>query len=550
MRSFRPSPRVAALLLLVGVGVLIVVNMLHSYSLGQYRTMYDNPIYRWRVSVAVALSQLRDPPLPGYVAYGSINNYLNRHGLALLRGEAAPLPYPDAVKRLIYDSGRLEALFQKAFTVTLDHKLPPVPIVGNEKGEAAYYYLAFRLFGIHITSFWWLYFTFLTVSSLIFFLTFWRAPKCILFLMIYLSAHFYMLDLVTVKYFQTVHNSRFFTVLALLPSLHLLLLVLRRERPTWIGLTLAAGQILLLFFLIFCRTQVAWQPAGIMLIAALWLPYRSLWSGSWHARSLALGARRAVAAGWPAILIIAGGLGLLVYQKTAIDREAYATETADRSFWDAVVCGTVSASPQLLRLYGLGTDIYTDTMGYLIAREYIRTHNLNTLPIVYIANGEIQIDVMKGMGTYDKVMRRVFFDMAATHPWLVVKSFIYDKPRDQIMWFSQMKIIFSVAFYWSVTLTIISMLYVWIISAPPLYREEFKAAVWVMPLAAFLSSSTVFITPTLLIADTIMVLLMLLLATLAFGSCWGAKLLQNRRKTLAGVPASQLAIPLRLDRPS
>ena len=93
MRSFRPSPRVAALLLLVGVGVLIVVNMLHSYSLGQYRTMYDNPIYRWRVSVAVALSQLRAPSLPGYVAYGSINNYLNHHGLALLRGEAAPLPY-------------------------------------------------------------------------------------------------------------------------------------------------------------------------------------------------------------------------------------------------------------------------------------------------------------------------------------------------------------------------------------------------------------------------------------------------------------------------
>src|SRR5438477_2754990 len=113
MRSFRPSPRVAALLLLVGVGVLIVVNMLHSYSLGQYRTMYDNPIYRWRVSIAVALSELRDPPLNGYVAYGSISDYLNQHGLALMDGEALSMPNLDAVRALIYDPDRLEKLFRE-----------------------------------------------------------------------------------------------------------------------------------------------------------------------------------------------------------------------------------------------------------------------------------------------------------------------------------------------------------------------------------------------------------------------------------------------------
>ena len=76
----------------VAVCCLFGLSVYRSYSLGQYRTMYDNPIIRWRDSIAVALSELRAPPLPGYVAYRSISDYLNQHGLALMEGEASPLP--------------------------------------------------------------------------------------------------------------------------------------------------------------------------------------------------------------------------------------------------------------------------------------------------------------------------------------------------------------------------------------------------------------------------------------------------------------------------
>src|SRR5580704_8592300 len=96
------SPRRAALIFLAAVCCLLALNMARSYSLGQYGQMYDNPIYRWRISLAVALSQLRDPPLPGYVAYGSIVNYLNHGGLALMQGEADPMPRPVAVVALVH----------------------------------------------------------------------------------------------------------------------------------------------------------------------------------------------------------------------------------------------------------------------------------------------------------------------------------------------------------------------------------------------------------------------------------------------------------------
>src|ERR1700683_3408681 len=148
----------------VAICGLIGLAMYYSYSLGQYRTMYDNPILRWRNSIAVALSKLHNPPLSGYVAYRSISDYLNQHGLALMEGEATPMPSYEAVRNLIYDPDRLEKLFQQASTVPINYSLLPVAIPGSEKGQAAFYYWAFRLFGIHLQSLWYFYFLLLVLS--------------------------------------------------------------------------------------------------------------------------------------------------------------------------------------------------------------------------------------------------------------------------------------------------------------------------------------------------------------------------------------------------
>ena len=102
-----------------------------------------------------------------------------------------------------------------------------MPIVGSEKGEAAFTAGHFGS-GIHLTSLWYFYFLLLAASVLAFFLAFWRSPFCMLLLMLYLAGHLYMVDIASIGDFQTVHNSRFLPVLALLPSMHLMLLALRR----------------------------------------------------------------------------------------------------------------------------------------------------------------------------------------------------------------------------------------------------------------------------------------------------------------------------------
>lgn len=69
-----------------------------------------------------------------------------------------PLPTWPELRQLVYDPGRLEKLFRDALRNPINFSLPPVTIVGNEKGLADYYYLSFRLFGISLIGFWLLYF--------------------------------------------------------------------------------------------------------------------------------------------------------------------------------------------------------------------------------------------------------------------------------------------------------------------------------------------------------------------------------------------------------
>src|ERR1700733_96217 len=102
-----PYVRVIPVVLACAIVLLFVANVARSYSLHQFAGMYDNPIYRWRESMAIALSRLRNPPLHGYLAYRSISDYLNQHGLALSEDEAKPLPSPQELRALVFDGARM-----------------------------------------------------------------------------------------------------------------------------------------------------------------------------------------------------------------------------------------------------------------------------------------------------------------------------------------------------------------------------------------------------------------------------------------------------------
>jgi hypothetical protein len=478
--------------------------------------MYDNPIYRWRASIAVALSELRDPPLGGYLAYGSIVKYLNEHGLALMEGEASPMPSYQSVVALAYNSNRLNRLFKEASTIPINYRLPPVPIVGSEKGEAAFYYLAFRLFGIQIKSIWLFYFTLLGASTFLFSVAFWRSPICMLLLMLYLSAHFYMTDIATISAYQTVHNSRFLPVLAVLPSMHLALLILRRTPFSVVYFVPAIGQTFLLFFVIFCRVEAAWQPAALLAISAVAVsPIKLLKARS---RSQLTASRPPpVVSLWPAALLIAGAAGFVIYGHIALDHKVYSTETRTHTFWDPLIVGTISANPELNRIYGMGQPPYSDTMGYFIARKYLVEHNDATSPIAIVKDGVVVgARPMENMGAYDAVLRRAFFQMAQHHPWLTLRSILYDKPRTELSILLHYKGLYRLKiFSWTLALSVASATLVFALGALPLRREHLLTAWWVLCVIAVFSLSTTFIYPTTVIPDAIIFFLLVLLMTSA-----------------------------------
>jgi hypothetical protein len=466
--------------------------------------MYDNPIYRWRASIAVALSEMRERPLGGYVAYRSISDYLNQHGLALLPGEANPLPTPEERNALIYNPDRLEHLFQAAAVVPLDRSLPPVPIVGNEKGEADFYRWAFSLFGINLAALWKFYFMMLLCSCVLFFLEFWQFPFCVLLLLVYLVGHYALVGLASAGWVQTVHNSRFFPVLALLPAMHLLLLLLRRARISWLRLVIAAAQSLLLFFLIFCRFQAMWQPVAIVVIGAIAAPWRLSWASFRRSRVLSQTIAEMVVAVWPAALVVIGAAGLLLYEHVALDRHLYASETRTHTFWEPLFSGTVSADPELCKLYCFGQEPYSDTLGYMAVLDYLRSHNNSSPAIAYVADGQIQINAMKNMGVYDDLLRHLFFDVLRHHPWLVLKSILFDKIISEIDILAHGKIIHFTGYRIPLILAFSAGVLVALSGTPAVRRVHVMTAVRWMPILSLFSLTTTEIIPDIMIFDTLL----------------------------------------------
>jgi hypothetical protein len=431
-----PSPRTVVAIFALYVAFLFALNVLHAYQLGFQSKMYDNPTYRWRQSLVIALSRMQPQPLHGYVGYGSILSYLTHHGLALMDGEADPMPTAAERLALISDGAAMDRLMREASHVTIDPNLPPVILQGNELGLVDYTYWAFKLYGIGINALVLFYFTLLFVSVVLFFIGFRHSPFCLLLLMLYLAGHYFALDYAQMRGIVVIQNSRFFPVLALLPSLHLLLLITMRMRLSPAAVVIAAVQTLILMFMVFCRTQAYWQIFAIVLAAVAvngLRPIRRalLRPGRWLA-AIDETARE----NWPALVTVMGLVALLGYTQFAPDRSLYAKESKEHLLWHSLYISTVSANPKLLAIYGFGVGQNADDMGYLAVIHGLRGRNDSASPIAEEVDGVLGIDFFKSNGAYDQEVRRLFLRVVREQPWLVLRAFLTGKVSMQFEMFS------------------------------------------------------------------------------------------------------------------
>jgi hypothetical protein len=424
--------RTAVTIFALNVLFLFALNMLHAYQLGFQSRMYDNPIYRWRESLVIALSRMQPQPLHGYVGYGSILSYLTHHGLALIDGEADPMPSAQEKASLVADGTRMDLLMKEASQVAIDPKLPPVILQGNELGLVDYTYWSFELYGISINALVLFYFTLLFVSVALFFIAFHRCRFALLLLMLYLVAHYFALDYVQTRSMIAMQNSRFFPVLGLLPALHLLLLVLTRARPTLAAVGMAAVQTFILMFMIFCRSQAIWEVLAILLVAVIVTGLRPIREVLFQIRRWPAAVGESLYETWPAALAVGGVVALFSYAAVVPDRTLYANESKAHIFWHDLYSSTVSTDATLYSTYGYNAPGLSDDMSYIAALHDLRGRNDGSSPIAKIADGVIDIDIFKSNGVYDREMRRLYFRIVREHPWGVLRSFVIGKPKMQL----------------------------------------------------------------------------------------------------------------------
>jgi hypothetical protein len=426
------------------IGAVLVIFMLSvgaSYQLGHDKRMFGYPVYRWRESMAIALSRMQETPLHGYLAYRSIRDYLAQNGLGIFTSEMNPVPTQDQLNALVNDTSRIEGLIRGALTVPINYSLAPVTLLGNEKGLADFYYIAFTLFGVHISSLVVFYYSLLLISVGAYIWSFRNSVFCMTLLMFYLIGHFYMVEYYsTLHDISVVHNSRFFPVLSFLPAMHLLLLVLGRVKPS-LGL-IAAGilQTIILMFVVLCREEAAWQVMAVLAAPILVASGKPLFEAIRRPRLLHLAVRDLALSAWPSIVMMVGVVSYFAYLTVMLDNVFYKTETKSHVFWHSLYSGTISASPELYKLYDFGGGLWTDEMVYdaVMADLRARDEDLQKNPsdpawkIAFRVNGVIYINTQHDVGVYDSLVRHIYLNVFREHPWLVLESFVVWKPYEQL----------------------------------------------------------------------------------------------------------------------
>src|SRR5262249_46948495 len=121
-----------------------------------------------------------------------------------------------------------------------------------------------------------------------------------------------------------------------------------------------------------------------------------------------------------------------VYSSLAPDHRFYNSESTSHVFWHTLYVGLISTDPELTSRYGYGEDTYSDMMGYIAALHYLRGRNESPPEFAEVVDGVININIIRDTGAYDRVIRKVFFQVVAEHPWLVLRSFLVGKPSDEV----------------------------------------------------------------------------------------------------------------------
>ena len=367
----------------------------------------------------------------GYALSNCIHDELERRGFTSDR---------EITKRIgVSFPQNLRALFLDKALQDMERDLSKLPdqcghairgLGADDVGYVDFAKLAFYLFGLHIRAFYYLFFLIYGLSLLVGLIERHKDPMGQIILLsaaglVYVGCYYANFLLPEPSGSGNMLNPRFMPVLALIPGIHLLLMLVDKAVLNWWRAALVIFQSGVIFFAIHIRASAIWWiPA--LLLAAIVLFLLTLKGGKRRpeGRRAAAAAYRGLVAQWPALVSIAvilGSLQLVVWSLHPIYREG--GWLSHHAVWHSIYY-SLQFHPNYVKKYGAyheGKD--GDEMPIAGALAYLKEHPEEDKPELFIAGRSLKYSAM------EEVVQLAFFEFLRRDPWFVFETFVIVKPK-------------------------------------------------------------------------------------------------------------------------
>ena len=362
----------------------------------------------------------------GYALSNCIHNELEARGFTI---------DPEIVKQAgTTVPQNLRAHFLDKLLEDIDRALSKLPnycadairgLGADDVGYVDFAEIAFSLFGLQIRALYYLFFLIYGLTLFMAVLERRNDPVGQIILLsaaglVYVSCYYSTLLLPEPGGSGNMLNPRFMPVLALIPGIHLLLLMADKAPPNWWRVAIVIVQSGVIFFAIHIRaTAIFWVPA--LLLAAVVLFLLAL-KGS--RRGAAEVAYQGLIGQWPALVslvIILGSLKAVAWSLHPVYREG--GWVPYHAVWHSIYY-SLQFHPKYAEKYGAYHDNRGgDEMPYAAALAYLKEHPDEDKPDLFIAGRFLKYDAM------EQLVRLAFFEFFWRDPWFVFDTFVVVKGK-------------------------------------------------------------------------------------------------------------------------
>jgi hypothetical protein len=293
----------------------------------------------------------------------------------------------------------------------------------DDVGYVDFARLAFWTFGLHVRSFYYMFFVIMGTSLLLALVERARDRVGQIIILgtasiIYATCYYSdILLLVEPTGSGNMMNPRFMPVIGLIPAVHILLMMVDGVRPQWHKVAIVLVQAGIVFFAVHVRATAVWLVV-LLVLAMIVLALPLLREGWRRKEALRVLAGRFAAARWPAlmaVLVVYGGLKVVSLLLHPIYHQGGWLQ--HHAMWHSIYY-SLQYHPKFVEKYGAAHfDMAGDAMPVGAALAYVKEHPEEDKPEIYLIGKSLKYAEM------ERLSKLAFFQFLRRDPWFVLTAF-------------------------------------------------------------------------------------------------------------------------------